>query len=190
MYRVESALGAWYDPITSALKPVLGETKPQVEQVVQQIVTKTSEYAASNIVPTALDKLVPAALDYLDKNRATVWRQAKPVLERVSQDETIQREVRPVFSRILKREVRRYQAETFHPKYGRYGGPAVVAGASLLAGGLGLGYYALRKSKEDTPRQAAPALIAAYIAHLAGLALTVTGTVLLIGDRALQAKET
>ena len=165
MYRAqENSLGVWYDPIKQALTPTLQEL-------------------AKGAVPLAMDVAVPAALDYVDKNRVKIWRKARPVLERIGQDETIRRESGPVMKRIVKRELGRYGRTKFYPKYGKYAAPGIAVGAGVLAGALGAGFWALKTTKEEDATAAAPVLALAYVLHLSGLGLLVAGLGLHFGNK-------
>lgn len=170
MYRAqENSLGAWYDPLKQAITPTLKE-------------------AAKGAIPLAMDVAVPAALDYVDKNRLKIWRKAKPVIERIGQDENIRREAGPVFKRVVKRELGRYGRTTFYPKYGKYAAPSIAVGSGVLAGALGAGFFALKKTKEEDATAAAPFLALAYILHLGGLGLVVTGLGLHFGNKIFSEK--
>lgn len=177
MYELTSDNGVGQvDRIAQALAPLLGGGS------VDKYVASASEYAAENILPTAMDKLVPAAIDYFDQNRTKVLNKARPALERLSQDP----QARMMMARVVKRGLKRYGDEEFYPKYGKYAAPALAVGAGLLVGSLGAGYFALDKTKEKGTEAALPLIVLTWAANLAGIALTATGIGLTGMNRVLQ----
>lgn len=177
MYRVVADQGVGqYDRLQEVLDPILGSG------AVEKYVAGASEYAAQNILPTAMDKLVPAAIDYFDKNRAKVLQKAQPALERLGQDP----QARAMMTRVVKRSLKRYGDEEFYPKYGKYAAPALAVGSGLLVGALGAGYMALSKTKEAGADAALPLIILTWAANLGGIALTATGIGLAGANRVLQ----
>jgi hypothetical protein len=129
-----------------------------------------------------MDSLVPAAIDYFDRNRAKVLAKAKPALERLAEDPN----ARVLIKRVAKKGLKRYGDEEFYPKYGKYAGPAIALGSGLLVGSLGAGYFALSKTKEAGAQAALPLIVLTWAANLGGLALTMTGVGLYGANRLVQ----
>jgi hypothetical protein len=178
MYEIiaDPGVGQWQTQLSKALEPVLGAG------AVEKYVAGASEYAAEKILPTAMDKLVPAAIDYFDRNRTKVLNKAKPALERLGEDPN----ARAMLKRVAKKGLKRYGDEEFYPKYGKYAAPALAVGSALLVGSLGAGYLALSKTKEEGADAAFPLIVLTWAANLGGIALTLTGVGLSGGNRLFQ----
>jgi hypothetical protein len=178
MYKIiaDPGVGQWEQQLSKALEPVLGAGG------VESLVSGASKYAAQEILPTAMDQLVPAAIDYFDKNRAKVLNKAKPALERLGQDP----QARAMVARIAKKGLQQYGDEKFYPKYGKFAAPALAVGSALLVGSLGAGYLALSKTKEEGAEAAVPLVVLTWAANLGGIALTLTGVAFTVGNKVFQ----
>lgn len=172
------------DTIARAIRSTADQAGGAVKDIIQEEAGKAADWAADELLPIAMDKAIPAALEYVDKNRVAIFQKAKPVLERVGQDDRVRNILRPIGQRVVDRERTKFGKETFYPKYGKWAAPALGVGAGLLAGGLLTGIWSAKVAGESQSKTAMALFATSYTTEIVGIGLVLTGLLLTAGNKA------